>query len=370
MKKNVLLLMLIVLISPCSMIYAQYQVRAEGMATIHKNFVDIARDKALENAQRQAVEKAVGVMISSASEVENYQLKLDRILSESRGFINEYKILSEKRTEDLYTVVIEADVGTGKLKDRMAAINLIMVRKAKPRLMIIFGGKTLNDTVAEASMAKFFLFRDFRIIDVEGIKNFRKREGLNRLLSDHHEASKIAHTYGAEIIISGHADATSHSIVISGVEMNTNRVTVSAKVINGDTGEIIATDSENASAPGMKDDFKTVTEKAAGMLAKRLMTNVLEHWSSDLTNTMTVNVVISGLGSYHDLLKLKDLLSMEVKGFKELYQRTYRDGEAELDIEINGTTQGLADDLAAMRLNNAEIRILEMTQNRIKARVR
>ena len=50
----------------CTETYAQNRIRAEGMATIHSNFVDIARDKALENAQRNSVEKAMGVMISSS----------------------------------------------------------------------------------------------------------------------------------------------------------------------------------------------------------------------------------------------------------------------------------------------------------------
>jgi len=37
--------------------HAQDKVRAVGMATIYDNAIDIARDKALENAQRNAVEE-------------------------------------------------------------------------------------------------------------------------------------------------------------------------------------------------------------------------------------------------------------------------------------------------------------------------
>lgn len=157
MKKVIFLLTLVYLMFPLNVANAQNKVRAEGMATIHKNFIDIARDKAIENAQRDAVEKIVGVMISSSTEVENFQLKLDRILAESKGFINDYKIISEKREGDSYKITIEADVGMGKLKDRMTAVNLIMVRKSKPRLMIIFSDKEQKDAIAEASMAKYFL---------------------------------------------------------------------------------------------------------------------------------------------------------------------------------------------------------------------
>jgi hypothetical protein len=369
MKKFICLLILIALFFPITKVQAQYKVKAEGMAAIHNNLIDIARDKAIENAQRHAVETVVGVMISSSTEVENFQLKLDRILSESRGFINNFKIISEKRVEDQYEVVIEAEVGEGRLKDRMTAINLIMIRKAKPRLMIIFGDTAQIDAVAESSMAKFFLSRGFRIHDSETLKNSTQQGNLHRSLSDSREAAKIARNYGAEIVVVGRSEVMSRSFTISGIEMNSNQVIVSVKVINADTGEVIATDSETASAPGMKDDFKTIAEQAAATLAGRMLNNVLERWSYELTNAVTVNVILSGLSSYEDLLKFKEQLPLEVKGFKALYQRSYQNGMAELDMEIKGNTQGLADDLAAMKLSDRKIKILEITQNRINAQL-
>jgi hypothetical protein len=63
------------------------------------------------------------------------------------------------------------------------------------------------------------------------------------------------------------------------------------------------------------------------------------------------------------------LLPLEVKGFKALYQRTYSKGTVELDLEIRGNTQGLVDDLAAMKLDGRKIRILEITQNSIRAQL-
>lgn len=72
MEKISLFASLLFFLFLCAAAHGQNGMRAEGMATIHNNFVDIARDKALENAQRNAVEKTMGVMISSSSEVENF----------------------------------------------------------------------------------------------------------------------------------------------------------------------------------------------------------------------------------------------------------------------------------------------------------
>ncbi|MEN6622431.1 MAG: hypothetical protein ABFD50_12870 [Smithella sp.] len=63
------LLLFVVFIIP---VHAESIIRAKGMAAINKNFVDIACSKALDEAQRNAVEKAAGGMITSATIVENY----------------------------------------------------------------------------------------------------------------------------------------------------------------------------------------------------------------------------------------------------------------------------------------------------------
>ena len=367
MKRTVFFIILIGLGFMCGTAPAQDKILAEGMAAIHSNLVDIARDKAIDNAQRNAVERVVGVMITSSTEVENFQLKLDQILSESRGFINTYKVISEKREGDMYRVTIEADVGKGKLKERMEAVNLIMMRKSKPRLMIIFGGQAQKDAVAEAAMARYFMSNGFKLVDAEVVRKNRKYEQLQTLAGDQKMLAEMSHSFGAEVVIVGSVDAVVNSFTVAGVEVSSNKVTVSVKVMNGDTGEIISTDSESKSAPGMKGDFKLITEEVVVKLAKKMMEETLDRWSSELTNTVTVKLLVSGLDSYEDLMRFKNLLSMAVKGFKEMYQRSYVQGRVDLDLEIKGNTQGLADDIAAITVNGGKVKIVKITQNQIEA---
>jgi hypothetical protein len=365
MKKMVIFAVFAGLLCSVPMVSAQTKIRAEGMAVIINNRVDIARDKALDGALRSAVEKVVGVMISSTSEVENFQLKLDRILSESKGFISNYKIISEKRQGDQFEVVVEAEVGRERLKDRLEAVNLIISRKAKPRLMLLFTERAQKDAVAEAAMSRYFMGKGFKLIDAELL---RRQEGGNLPL-DPKAVSRLAGQYGAEIIMIGAVDAATTSFNVGGIEMHSNKVTVSVKVINGDTGEVITTDSKGGSAPGMKGDLKQITEEAAEKLARQMMEEVLEKWSSELTNTVTVKLVVSGIDSYETLQQFKDLLSTEVKGFKEVQQRAYRRGEAELDVEMRGNSRSLADDLMGMTLNQKKVKILGITANRVDAGV-
>jgi hypothetical protein len=54
--------------------YAQKVVQSEDTASVHKGFVDIARDRAIDDAQRRAAEKGVAVMISNETLVENFEI--------------------------------------------------------------------------------------------------------------------------------------------------------------------------------------------------------------------------------------------------------------------------------------------------------
>jgi len=349
--------------------HAQDKVRAVGMATIYDNAVDIARDKAIDNAQRNAVEEKAGVMITSATEVENFQVKMDQILSESKGFINSYEIISEGKKGNNYRVEIEADIGAGRLKDRMTAVDLIMARKSKPRLIMIFSEKAQKDAIAEAAMAKYFLSYGFKVVDADSARKGKVRGGLQTAGSDPKELARIAQNYGAEVVILCKVEVVTKSYKMSDVKMGdievtSNNVTVSGKVINGDTGEVIATDSKTK-----KGDIKVAVEDAAKDLARGMKEEILERWSSELTNVATVKLEVSGLNSYRDLSRFKELLAAKLKGFRQLHQRSYANGEVEVDVEIKGNTQGVADDMAAIALGSRKIKILRITQNKIEAKL-
>lgn len=80
--------------------------------------VDI--DKAKENAIRNAVEKVIGVYVSSETVVQNNQLIKDEILKYSGGYIKEMKITSQSKNENaLYEVQIDALVVIAKLKKKL-----------------------------------------------------------------------------------------------------------------------------------------------------------------------------------------------------------------------------------------------------------
>src|SRR6185503_1177615 len=108
-----------------------------GQAAIYGTDVAQARDKAIEDAMRKAVEQAMGAMVSSETVTKNFELISDKILSKSRGYVRTYKIVSENKDAGVYTVNIEAQVSAGNLQNDLQGILAVLKAKNMPRVLIM-----------------------------------------------------------------------------------------------------------------------------------------------------------------------------------------------------------------------------------------
>ena len=84
-------------------------------------------DSALKNAFKAAVQQALGSMIDTKTMVENDEVVSDKILSHSGGYVVEYEMLGEPKTEDgLVTVRIKAQVAQKQLMAKMVDEGIVL----------------------------------------------------------------------------------------------------------------------------------------------------------------------------------------------------------------------------------------------------
>ena len=125
------------------------KVEAVGQAAIYGKDVAQARDKAIDDARRKAVEQAIGSMVSSETVTENFQLISDKILSKSSGYVRRYKILSEGSSEEgLYQVSIEAMVQKGVLNSDLQGVLAILKAKKMPRVLVMITEQNIGGAPA------------------------------------------------------------------------------------------------------------------------------------------------------------------------------------------------------------------------------
>ena len=122
------------------------EVTAEGIAAVLNNNLAGAEKQALRNAQRNAVEQGLGVVLDSKSRTENFQLIQDRVLTASEGFVTKYSVLSKGPTPNgkNFRVKIKATVSRTLLKDRLSALRILHQATGQKRVMVIYQSENPN----------------------------------------------------------------------------------------------------------------------------------------------------------------------------------------------------------------------------------
>lgn len=158
----------------------------------------VARERAIQDAIRNAVEKGTGLFLSSETVIENYELLKDKIFSKAEGYIKEYSIISEKEEEGLYRVKIKALVKEGKLKDDVNALRILILEKERPRVLVLANVSFLEDMLSGS-------FRDagFPVLDPSSLKKKMEKERFRLILEGANDTllARYALKEGAEIIV-------------------------------------------------------------------------------------------------------------------------------------------------------------------------
>ena len=359
------------------------EIKAKGYGTIYDNNKAAARDKAIEDAQRKAVEQAMGTMISSESVTKNFQLISDRILSLSSGYIEKYRVISEKEVDGEVEVEIAAIVGMSKLNDSVQAIKNLIRRMDRPKIMVLIaeqsireegqqlsekrgGNAVLSSTslgVVENVLIEFFRAKGFDFVDRQALAGQIEIADPLTLVNDKERIKKIANLTDAQVAIFGQAQARNTGEVQG---IYSGQANISLRALKTDTGEIIAATNAHAAVPFV--DPSTANTKALSEAAKKisqkLMDQILSQWQSESSGSRSICLVIKGV-KYADVKKLRSWLTKYVRGVKSVHQRYVKDGIAELDLDIQGSAQNLADELSEKKFQKKTIEVLDLLPNKV-----
>lgn len=369
----VLLLVFLVGIVPQIAMSQPTTVESQGVAAIIRGNLDISRDKAIEDALRNAVEQATGSLIENETLVENYQLLSDKIYSQSRGYVQTYEVLNEKVDQGLYRVTIQATVASGELKNDLRALNVLMRQVRKPRVMVLFE-ETMSEGVnsgrlAEDAVSKVLLDNGFKLVDANTVRRNLGQDKVQGLLAgDGRVAAVISDKYGAEMLLLGTAQAVTNQVTIGDIKINSNQAVISAKLVRADTGEVKVSVTRQAAKPHVNSlaGIQMAISEASELLANDMIDKIIQIFREEVYNIANVNLTIFGLQGYGHLQEVIQLISDNVRGIKEIYQRNYTMGTAELEVELTGSTQSLAADLTTREFGNYKFDIKESTHNQLQ----
>ena len=352
-------------------------VTAEGVAAITGN-ATLAREKAIDDALRRAVEQAVGTMISSDTLTNNFQLVHDKILAQTAGYVKSYQIAKEERTGDEYRVTVLADVGKDNLLRSLEALGLLHVLKEKPKVMVIIDekvgglfGTTAWENVgqAESTIMEHLSAAGFAVVDPATVRaNVPRDKALRLLEGDPKAAAALGLQYGAQVLITGRALSKNAGGKLLGTNMQSIQAVLQARVVRTDDGRVIATRSEQetkAHIDEMQGGVLAIKE-ASQRLSAALTNDILNSWKREVYGrSQEITLVISGLVSYRHLAAVRKFLEGDLQGVKAVHQRSFTQGTAELLLDYGGKTSFVADELANRRFQGFRLEPTNVTPNRL-----
>ena len=272
---------------------------AAGLARLYSGEEKQAKDEALRNAMKSAVEQGVGTMLTSETEVENFQVVSDNILKKSKGVIKSYRILREGAVDNgvNYEVIISAVVDDDLLDSSLESFRLMQQLTGRKTVFVVYnpsvqGELPLNKEngndfqVIKTGLTELitaFNDRRFEVIDPDVLaENFEDQEKMALANEADFEdvVSELSAKYGAQ-----------YYVVFTLMASNTERGKISeaqaiinAKLYNTGTGKIISTIEgkgkkkykKSTSGMDVMLNMKTAVGKATKQVKNKLVNSLIE----------------------------------------------------------------------------------------------
>jgi hypothetical protein len=360
-------------------------VSAEGVAAIQGSARDIARDAAIEDAQKRAVEQAIGILIDSQTQVENYQLISDKILSQTKGYIKRYNVTSETADSGLLRVRINAEVALSQLTDDLSGIGILLGRMHKPRTMMMVAEQNIGQnltgwwmdthgaqtdiSVVENTFMDLFTEKGFEFIDHQVAAQEIKVTAAYRVQDlSLAQVKSLGAQADAEVVIIGKAVAKFFGDIGGG--MKSVQADLSVRAVRIDTGQVIATSTTHAAAVHVSDVTAgtAALTKAASQASEEMLGKILAVYAKETGGTRSVNITITGLNKTQ-FAKFKDVLRNQVRGIKDLHERSFSGATAKISVDSKNSAQLLSDELLLMDFGAFAVEVVGSTANSLELKV-
>ena len=341
------LLLVLLLISPVSaQESASKEVIASGESFVEGGNVPGARQRAIEEALRGAVEQGLGVFISSESYVKNYQTINDKIFSNTKGYVKQYDILSENELGNRYRVSIRALVSLDSIKNDLVATALLRQQMHNPRLMILVGtSKGQVDEAARSArirLEKTFVEKHFDLMDpATSEKLHNNTKMLLEVTKETVIAAKIGLEHHAEVVLTGIID--SDLLGKSNTGFDSARSTLRLRAIDPTTAKIFASAEESATGlgQGSGEALSVSGGKAAGKVGDYTLQEILNWWQELKSAGVSYRITLKNVSRYPEAIVFED----SVKGIDNvvsLNERVFGGGFLECDVVYKGEKSDLS----------------------------
>jgi hypothetical protein len=267
------------------------------------------KDEAKQDAKRNAVKEACGELINVQSQVQDFELKRDRILATAAGYLTDFKVTREWEENGISYCEIFATVSTGKFAvDWKALFEHLKEDVGNPRCVIVILED--NDTedakppvvngVCQSKMENYFLQHNVNLMDKGVSEGVRNRDVALAAAND--DVAALAHRaseFKAEVLVLGRAEARyAGAVELGGRPLHKWDATLNVRVVQADSSQMLASNSYRLTKPVSSTTIGSGDEalvKLVEEVAPRVLYDTAEAWKKRTTAFQVVPVAFEGV---------------------------------------------------------------------------
>jgi len=350
---------------------AQREVIASGYSTISES-------DAVRAAQRAAVEQGIGVFIRTESQMSNFELVRDDVLSTSQGYVTSLDIVESKAEGGEFRVKIRATVSLEQIKNDLMAMEILLDAMARPKLLILIDESGLDvsmgdNRLAEAALNRVFLDKGFDLVDANQLEALSTQEQeRQRLLGDENAARSIALTSGAQYLIMGKATAENAGEAFPGSGIQSIQVNISARVIQAQTGRMLGSVIErgvSAHISALSGATKAFEQAALAAADNYLVNAITDAFQDALNNGLAIKLKIQKVDQFRTyksvekaLLAMSSLPKLKSEGWNRVGKLL------QFEVQFKGTSDDLATVLDGLAIADlGELMVVDLAPDQVVA---
>jgi len=248
----------------------------EGTSSVTDGDLTLAKDIAIKNAKRSAVEDIVANFIKEIEGVEIYKESLEEnIYNNYENFIQSYKILGDIQDKDTYSITIEVNIFEDSIKKRLLSLGIASIKHDNRKILLIIDEKTnislaedsflFPFSISEDAISKMLRDAGFEVINRSFVRNKIDLKDLKQAITgDGKIVYSITKPFNADIVILGIAGVKAETGGVK-AELNTKVYSVKKEALIGERDEItnvLTTDK----AIGIAQSLRNAADKVAPVL--------------------------------------------------------------------------------------------------------
>ncbi|MDY6791390.1 MAG: hypothetical protein SWH54_08995 [Thermodesulfobacteriota bacterium] len=342
----------------------------DGDIIVESDGFGISKKDALLKAKREAVEIGIGTILYSQTEIKNFELQKDVILTKTVGSVKKYDILQqEKKPDHTFYVKIQAVVSLAGIKADLAALKILLESMDKPRMMVVIREKNARN--AESAIIDYLTEKGIELVDpavVAALMNKNDQLITRAADGDPSAAAKIGTSNGAEYILVGKVTkSTGENALLKESGLISGQAGITAKVVDCSNGKIIASKSTRSAAAHISE--KTARNLAAEKAGKKLMDQqlfeaIVTSFQDMVNNGIPLDVTIKQVPNFKTQKALRQTLG-NLSGVVSVTKRSFGNSRLKLTIFYKGNADSFCETVDGKSFQGKRLSVIDTSGSRV-----